>query len=30
MFVVTHHPPRDWPRAGVPVLFERSVAGAIA
>ena len=25
MVVVTHHPPRDWPRDGVPIFFENSV-----
>jgi hypothetical protein len=30
MVVVTHHPPRDWPRDGVPVFFEGSVEAAVA
>jgi dihydrofolate reductase len=30
MVVVTHHPPADWPRDGVPVYFEESVEGAVA
>ena len=30
MVVVTHHPPQDWPRGGVPVFFETSVEAAIA
>jgi len=28
--VVTHHPPQDWPRDGVPVFFETSVEAAVA
>ena len=30
MVVVTHHPPQDWPRGGVPVFFEPSVEAAVA
>jgi dihydrofolate reductase len=30
MVVVTHHPPRDWPRGGVPTFFETSVEAAVA
>jgi dihydrofolate reductase len=30
MVVVTHHPPQDWPRDGVPVFFEPSVEAAVA
>jgi len=30
MVVVTHHPPRDWPRDGVPIFFESSVEAAVA
>src|SRR6266568_2424517 len=30
MVVVTHHPPQDWPRGGVPVFFETSVEAAVA
>lgn len=29
MVVVTHHPPRDWPRDGVPIFFENSVEAAV-
>lgn len=29
MVVVTHHPPRDWPRGGVPIRFETSVEAAV-
>jgi dihydrofolate reductase len=30
MVVVTHHPPQDWPRDGVPVFFQSSVEAAVA
>jgi dihydrofolate reductase len=30
MVVVTHHPPPDWPRDGVPIFFESSVESAVA
>jgi dihydrofolate reductase len=30
MVVVTHHPPPDWPRDGVPIFFEPSVESAVA
>jgi dihydrofolate reductase len=30
MVVVTHHPPEDWPRGGVPIFFETSVEAAVA
>lgn len=30
MVVVTHHPPDDWPRDGMPIYFETSVETAIA
>lgn len=30
MVVVTHHPPTDWPRDGVPICFETSVPAAVA
>jgi dihydrofolate reductase len=30
MVVLTHHPPRDWPRGGVPIHFETSVEAAVA
>lgn len=30
MVVVTHHPPNDWPRDGMPIYFETSVETAIA
>jgi dihydrofolate reductase len=30
MVVVTHHPPRDWPRDGVPIFFATSVEAAVA
>jgi dihydrofolate reductase len=30
MVVVTHQPPRDWPRDGVPIFFESSVEAAVA
>jgi dihydrofolate reductase len=30
MVVVTHHPPQDWPRGGVPVFFETSIEAAVA
>jgi dihydrofolate reductase len=30
MVVVTHHPPDDWPRGGVPIFFETSVEAAVA
>jgi dihydrofolate reductase len=30
MVVVTHHPPPDWPRDGVPIFFEPSVEAAVA
>jgi dihydrofolate reductase len=30
MVVVTHHPPPDWPRDGVPIFFEDWVETAIA
>jgi dihydrofolate reductase len=30
MVVVTHHPPPDWPRDGVPIFFEDSVEAAVA
>lgn len=30
MVVVTHHPPTDWPRDGMPIYFETSVETAIA
>lgn len=30
MVVVTHHPPQDWPRGGVPIFFQTSVQAAVA
>src|SRR5689334_7180614 len=30
MVVVTHRPPPDWPRDGVPICFEGSVEAAVA
>jgi dihydrofolate reductase len=30
MVVVTHHPPTDWPRGGVPIHFAGSVESAVA
>lgn len=30
MVVVTHHPPADWPRGGVPIFFETSIESAVA
>ena len=30
MVVVTHHPPQDWPRDGVPIFFEGSIETAVA
>jgi dihydrofolate reductase len=30
MVVVTHHPPSDWPRDGVPIFFETSIEAAVA
>jgi dihydrofolate reductase len=30
MVVVTHHPPRDWPRGGVPIFFATSAEAAVA
>jgi dihydrofolate reductase len=29
MVVVTHHPPEDWPRSGVPIFFETSAEAAV-
>jgi dihydrofolate reductase len=29
MVVVTHQPPPDWPRDGVPIFFEESVEAAV-
>jgi dihydrofolate reductase len=30
MVVVTHQPPADWPRDGVPIFFETSIKAAVA
>ncbi len=30
MVVLTHHPPPDWPRDGVPIVFETDVESAVA
>jgi dihydrofolate reductase len=30
MVVLTHRPPHDWPRGGVPIHFETSVEAAVA
>jgi dihydrofolate reductase len=29
MVVVTHNPPQDWPRGGVPTFFETSVETSV-